>query len=87
MLIEKSRLPPRAIRTAAQCSGTLPTSGTTTMPTKTVPMPSSSIVGSIADTSSSDIAPGDDGRDGQRDQGRAGAPAAAALVAGGTAAA
>ncbi len=57
MLIEKSRSPPRAMRTAAQCSGTLPTSGTTTMPTKTVPMPSSSIVGSIADTSSSDIAP------------------------------
>ncbi len=27
------------------------------MPTNTVPMPSSSIVGSIADTSSSDIAP------------------------------
>ena len=28
-----------------------------TMPTKTVPMPSSSIVGSIAETSSSDITP------------------------------
>ena len=57
MLIAKSRLPPRAMRTAAQCSGTLPTSGTMTIPTKTVPMPSCSIVGSIAETSSSDIAP------------------------------
>ena len=75
MLIEKSRLPARAMRTAAQCSGTLPTSGTTTMPMKTVPMPSSSIVGSIADTSSSDIAPGHDGRHGERDQRGARAPA------------
>ena len=87
MLIEKSRLPPRAMRTAAQCSGTLPTSGTMTMPTKTVPMPSSSIVGSIAETSSSDITPVTTAVIGQRDQRGARAPAATALVAGDLAAA
>ena len=68
------------MRTAAQCSGTLPTSGTMTMPMKTVPMPSSSIVGSIAETSSSDITPVTSGGDGQREHRRPGPPAAAALV-------
>ena len=56
-LMGRLALDPARQLIAAQCSGTLPTSGTMTMPTKTVPMPSSSIVGSIAETSTSDITP------------------------------
>ena len=50
-------LPPQAIFTAAKCSATLPTSGTMIRPMKTSPMPVSSMVGSMALTSTSESTP------------------------------
>ena len=57
MPIEKSRSPLAAILTAAKCSATLPTSGTTIRPMKTGEMPVASIVGSIELTRNSDRKP------------------------------
>ena len=57
MPIEKSSLPDQAILTAAKCSATLPIRGTTIRPMKTVEIPVSSMVGSMAPTSTSDRTP------------------------------